>query len=131
VAGARRYEALGQRDDAAIAALAETVAWHGAVTPAVMAERASAIAERLRGALTDIDVPFVSSAHPDFRSNVIILAASSDALRTLPQRVLERSGVITAATGGLRMAPHVYNTADHVDRVVAAIADSRVLLGAA
>jgi hypothetical protein len=29
------------------------------------------------------------------------------------------------------MAPHVYNTADHVDRVVAAIADSRVLLGAA
>ncbi|MDZ7670856.1 MAG: hypothetical protein U5Q16_16040, partial [Gammaproteobacteria bacterium] len=35
VAGARRYEALGQRDDASIAALAETVAWRGAPDPGV------------------------------------------------------------------------------------------------
>ena len=129
VEGARRFEALGQRDDAAIAALAETAAWHAALTPAVVEQRATAIADRLREALTDVDVPFVSSLHPDFRSNVIILAASQDGLRELPQRVLEHSGVITAATGGLRMSPHIYNTAEHVDRVAAAIAGSRQLLG--
>jgi selenocysteine lyase/cysteine desulfurase len=129
VEGARRFEALGQRDDAAIAALAETAAWHAALTPAVVEQRATAIADRLREALTDVDVPFLSSLHPDFRSNVIILAASQDALRKLPQRVLEHSGVITAPTGGLRMSPHIYNTAEHVDRVAAAIAGSRQLLG--
>jgi selenocysteine lyase/cysteine desulfurase len=129
VEGARRFEALGQRDDAAIAALAETVAWHAALTPAAVEQRATAIADRLREALAEIDVPFVSSAHPDFRSNVIILAASAEALRELPQRILEHSGVITAATGGLRMSPHIYNTGEHVERVVAAVAHARHQLG--
>jgi selenocysteine lyase/cysteine desulfurase len=130
VAGARRFEALGQRDDAAIAALAETVAWHQALTPLVVEQRATAIADRLREALSDIDVPFVSSTHPDFRSNVIILAASERGQQELPGRVFEHSGVITAGTGGLRMSPHIYNTAAHVERVTAAISAFRHLLGA-
>jgi selenocysteine lyase/cysteine desulfurase len=128
VRGARRYEALGQRDDAAIAALAETVAWHDALTPAEVERRAIAIADRLRDALTALDVPFVSTRHPDFRSNVVILAAAAEARRELPQRVFEDCGVITAGTGGLRMSPHIYNTAEHVDRVAAAIGRHRDLL---
>lgn len=129
VTGARRYEALGQRDDAAIAALAETVAWHDALTPAVVAQRAGAIADRLRDALVDLNVPFVSPRHADFRSNVVILRADAEARRELPRLVFEDSGVITAGTGGLRMAPHIYNTPEHVDRVVAAIARYRNRLG--
>lgn len=129
VAGARRYEALGQRDDAAIAALAETVAWHGALTPAVVERRATAVAERLRGALNEIGVPFVSPAHPDFRSNVIILAVSEATRSAVAERVFRESGVIPAATGGLRFSPHIYNTAEHVDRVVAAVSQVRTMLG--
>ncbi len=129
VAGARRYEALGQRDDAAIAALAETVAWHGAMTPAAVEDRAVAVADRLRDALVDLDLPFVSSNHADFRSNVIILPAAPERLRDLPREVLERSGVITAPVGGLRMSPHIYNTAEHVERVAAALGDLRHRLG--
>ena len=102
VAGARRFEALGQRDDAALAALYETVVWHGAMTPAAVEARAIAVADRLREALMDLDLPFVSSNHPDFRSNVVILAASREALETLPQELLEESGVITAVPGGGR-----------------------------
>jgi selenocysteine lyase/cysteine desulfurase len=131
VAGARRYEALGQRDDAAIAALAETVAWHGALTPAGVERRAVAVADALRAALQDIGVPFVSPLHPDFRSTVIILQASKPEARGLPQKVFERSGIITAGTGGLRMSPHVYNTQAHVERVSTAIGEYRDLLGAA
>ena len=129
VVGARRFEAMGQRDDAAIAALSETAAWHAALTPAVVEQRATAIADRLRAALTELGVSFVSSLHPDFRSNVIVLAASEEARRELPERVLEQSGVITAAVGGLRMSPHIYNTPEHVDRVAGAIGKLRRLLG--
>lgn len=131
VVGARRYEALGQRDDAAIAALAETVAWHGALTPAAVEHRAMQIADRLREALLDLDVPFVSTNRPEFRSNVVILQAEGESRRALPQKIFEDSGVITAATGGLRMSPHIYNTVDHVERVAAAIARSRSMLGQA
>lgn len=129
VAGARRFEALGQRDDAAIAALAETAAWHGAIGPAEVERRATAIADALREALRAIDVPFVSPLHPDFRSNVVILAAPAEARRVLPGQVFEASGVITAGTGGLRMSPHIYNTPEHVERVAAAIKGIRGDLG--
>jgi len=129
VTGARRYEALGQRDDAAIAALAETVAWHDALTPAAVARRAVAIADRLREALGELDLPFLSSRHPDFCSNVVILRTDADGRRELPQLVFEDSGVITAGTGGLRMSPHIYNTPEHVDRVAAAIGRHRNRLG--
>jgi len=84
VTGARRYEALGQRDDAAIAALAETVAWHDALTPAVVARRAVAIADRLREALGELDLPLLSPRHPDFRSNVVILRTDAEGRRELP-----------------------------------------------
>lgn len=131
VAGARKFEALGQRDDAAIAALAETVAFHDALTPAGVQQRATAVADELRAALTDYELPFISSKHPDFTSNVVILAAKPEFLRELPQQILERSGVITAAVGGLRMSPHVYNTAEHAGRVAAAIARERHKLAAA
>lgn len=130
VAGARKFEALGQRDDAAIAALNEAAAWHAAMTPQGVERRATAIADRLRESLLSFDLPFLSSLHPDFTSNVVILAAKPDAQRDLPQRVFERSGVITAAVGGLRMAPHIYNTPEHAERVARAAAAERAGLGA-
>jgi len=129
VVGARRYEALGQRDDAAIAALAETVAWHGALTPAAVEQRATAVADRLRAALRDIDVPLVSPGHADFRSNVIVLPAAAKIRGALAERLFEDSGVIPAPTGGLRLSPHIYNTPEHVERVVAAIGQFRDMLG--
>ena len=129
VTGARRYEALGQRDDAAIAALAETVAWHDALTPAAVERASSAVAERLREGVEDLGLPLVSNGHPDFRSSVVNLRAGDAARRRLPELILEDAGVIAAATGGLRFSPHVYNTPAHVDRVLAALARHRDLLG--
>ena len=129
VEGARRFEALGQRDDAAIAALAETVRFHDALTPAGVEERATMIAERLRAALIDIDVPFVSSHNPQFTSNVIILSAPQENRATLLENVLRDAGVILATVNGLRLSPHLYNTPDHVERVTQAIDKSRGLLG--
>jgi selenocysteine lyase/cysteine desulfurase len=59
---------------------------------------------------------------------VIILRAPRKDAPTLVSRVFDESGVITAPVGGLRLSPHVYNTVDHVERVLAAVAKSRGLL---
>lgn len=126
--GARKFDALGQRDDAAVAALADAAGFHEAMTPAGIEERSTMIADRLRAGLQDLGVKFVSTSNPAFKSSVVILSAPRENARTIPGRVYEDSGIITAATGGLRMSPHVYNTEDHVDRVVAAVAKSRDLL---
>lgn len=129
VPGARRFEALGQRDDAAIAALAETIRFHDELTPAGVERRSTEIADRLRAALIDLDVPFVSSKNPLFKSSVIILKAPQEHRRELMGNLLRDGGIIVATVNGLRMSPHIYNSPEHVDRVVAAIGKSRKLLG--
>jgi selenocysteine lyase/cysteine desulfurase len=127
--GARKFDALSQRDDAAIAALDDAAIFHEKNTPAGIEQRSVLIANRLRDGLQELGVPFVSSLNPHFTSSVVILAATENNGSKLVNEVFKSSGVITAATGGFRMSPHVYNTEDHVDRVVAAVGKSRGLLG--
>ena len=119
--GARKFDALGQRDDAAIAALGDAAALHEALTPTGIEARSMMIADRLREGLQDLGVKFVSTSNPLFTSSVVIISAPRESARELTRKVYDESGIITAPTGGLRMSPHVYNTEDHVDRVVAAI----------
>jgi len=128
VAGARKFEAFGQRDDAAIAALGDAVGFHEAHTPAAIERRAAALAQRLRDGLSDLQVSFVSPLQADFRSNVVILAAPPRNGGALVEHMLREAGIIVAAVGGLRLTPHVYNTEDHIDRAIAAVAAARDLL---
>ena len=98
------------------------------MTPAGIEKQSAAIANRLRAGLQDLGVPFVSTANPSFTSSVIILQASKENAPRLVNQVFDDSGIITAPVNGFRMSPHVYNTADHVDRILAAIKKSRGLL---
>jgi selenocysteine lyase/cysteine desulfurase len=127
--GARKFDALGQRDDAAIASLGDAATLHETLTPAGVERQSAAVAGRLRAGLLDLGLPFVSSVNPQFTSSVIILKAVRDNAGRLVTDVLKDSGIITAAVGGFRMSPHVYNNADHVDRVIAAAGRARQLFG--
>jgi len=126
--GARKFDALGQRDDAAIASLGDAAVFHEAMSPAGIEKQSAMIADRLRAGLQDLDVPFVSTANPLFTSSVIILKAPSESAPTMVNQVFDDSGIITAPVAGFRMSPHVYNTADHVDRILVAIKKSRGML---
>ena len=127
--GARKFDAMSQRDDAAIASLADAAVFHEKHTPAGIEEQSMAVANRLRAALEDLGVGFVSTANPAFTSSVVIISAPGENRRALVSNVFDDSGVQCAGTGGFRMSPHVYNNADHVDRVVAAVNKHRNLLG--
>ena len=126
--GARKFDAFSQRDDAALASLGDAAAFHEAMTPAGVEKQSAMIANRLRAGLLDLEVPFVSTANPLFTSSVIILQAPKENAPRLVNQVFDESGIITAPVNGFRMSPHVYNTADHVDRILAAIKKSRGLL---
>ncbi len=129
--GARKFDAFSQRDDAAIASLGDTIAFHKAMTPAGIEKQSMGIANYLRESLEDLEVPFVSTSNPLFTSSVIILKASPQNAAKMVNEVFDASGVITAPVNGFRMSPHVYNTTEHVDRVVAAVKKTRNLLSAA
>jgi selenocysteine lyase/cysteine desulfurase len=126
--GARKFDAFSQRDDAAIASLGDAATFHDAMTPAGIEKQSAMIAGRLRAGLQDLEVPFLSSTNPLFTSSVIILKSPGENAPRLVNRVFDDSGVITAPVNGLRMSPHVYNTADHVDRILVAVGKSRNLL---
>ncbi|MDH3439815.1 MAG: aminotransferase class V-fold PLP-dependent enzyme [Gammaproteobacteria bacterium] len=126
--GARKFDALGQRDDAAIASLNEAAQFHEAITPAGIEEQSKMVADRLRAGLQDLGVNFVSTAKPEFTSSVVIISAPRENAGNLVGKVFEDAAVQCAATGGFRMSPHVYNNDDHVDRVIAAVNKNRALL---
>jgi selenocysteine lyase/cysteine desulfurase len=119
--GARKFDAMSQRDDAAIASLNDAAIYHEAITPAAIEAQSTAVANRLRAGLQDLGVAFVSSNIPAFTSSVVIIGAPQEHASMLVSKVYEDCGVQCAATGGFRMSPHVYNNADHVDRLIAAI----------
>ena len=127
--GAKKFEAYGQRDDASLAALSETVKFHQEITPRKIEHAATKISEYIRSALIDINVKFVSSNNQQFTSNVIILEVSRQNRTQLLKKIFNEAGIILAGTGGLRLSPHIYNTTDHADRVVRAINNNRDLLG--
>lgn len=125
--GARKFDALGQRDDAAVASLSDAAGFHEAMTPAGVEARSAMITNRLRAGLADLDVPFVSTMNPAFASSVVILRAPRENAVKLVSNVFDEAAVQCAPVGGLRMSPHVYNNEDHVDRVIAAVKKNRGL----
>ncbi len=56
------------------------------------------------------------------------LKASEENAPQMVSQVFDDFGIITAPVNGFRMSPQVYNTTEHVDRVVAAVRKSRQLL---
>jgi isopenicillin-N epimerase len=127
-AGARKFDALGQRDDAAIAALSDAAKLHEEMTPAGVENQSATIAGHLRAGLQDLDLAFVSTSNPLFTSSVIILRAPEGVGPKFVNQVFADSGVVTAPVAGFRMSPHIYNSKDHVDRILTAIRKNRSML---
>jgi len=127
--GARKFDALGQRDDSAVAALNDALDFHEAMTPEGIESKSMLVANLLREGLGDAGMPFVTSMNPTFASSVIILKAPRENVGDLVGHIYNDAGVITAGVGGLRLSPHVYNNEDHVNRAIEAVVKVRSKFG--
>ena len=123
--GARKFESLGQRDDAALAAVATTVAFQNRLGLARIEARVVELATRLKAGLREAGFELITPMAPELSGGVTIAAVDPARRGSLVTALYERHGVAGAATGGLRLCPHVYNTREHVDRAVRGAAELR------
>lgn len=125
--GARKFESLGQRDDAALGALLEAAALQRTLGPKAIEAQLNAHVRYLKAGLTDLGAPLITPESDEFCAGVCIMAVPGRGRRALFQALYEKHGIIAAPTGGLRLSPHVYNTKSHLDRALEAVAAERAL----
>jgi selenocysteine lyase/cysteine desulfurase len=117
VQGAAKFETLGQRDDACLAGLAKAMDFHAMIGPRRIQDRVLQLAAALRDGLRRIRG--VEVATPDasgLSAGVLIVPFPADTQRRVYQGLYEKYGV--AASPGLRLCTHIYNTLEDVETAV-------------
>ncbi len=123
----KTFEGFGQRDDAAIVAFGETLAFQEKVGRANIETRARELTQALLAGLKKIDGVRIWT-HPSPERSVAVVSFQPGSLQPAAlARALYEKDKIACATrggadrGGLRFSPHFYNTMSEIDRTVAAV----------
>jgi isopenicillin-N epimerase len=123
----KTFEGFGQRDDAAIVAFGETVAFHEKIGRANIEKRARELTQTLIAGLQKIpNVRLWTSTAADRSAAVVSFQPGSLDPQKLSAALYVKDKIACATRGGsdrggLRFSPHLYNTTGEVDRVLAAI----------
>ena len=119
--GARKFETLGQRNDATVAGLAAAVDFHAKIggerVEARVIELTTALFEGLRAMR---GAQMITPARAELRGGVCIVRFDGREARPLHEALYREHRIATAPTGGLRFSPHIYNTMQDVERALVA-----------
>jgi selenocysteine lyase/cysteine desulfurase len=122
-AGARRFETMGQRNDATLAGLDAALAFIERIGIERIAARTEALGRRMREGLAAVPgLRLRTPTAPGTSLGVAVAAVPGGDARPLFERLYREFGVIGAPAGGLRFCPHVYNTMADLDRALDAVA---------
>ncbi len=119
--GARKFESLGQRDDAALAGLGLAAEIHATIGAKNIENRVVMLAQTLKEQIVAAGNQLVTPLQPELSSGVCITAAPSGQGGQLVNALYANFGIAGAASGGIRLCPHVYNTLEHVERAAAGV----------
>jgi selenocysteine lyase/cysteine desulfurase len=131
----KTFEGEGQRDDASMAAVVEALRFQGDIGRAVIEQRSRALAQRLMRELAKLDgVKLWTDPAPDRSVAIVIFKPGALDPHALGDVLTKEKIVVTTrgATGpnpGLRVAPHMFNTMDDIDRFLGVLS-SRLKSGA-
>jgi isopenicillin-N epimerase len=123
----KTFEAFGQRDEPALIAFASALAFQVNIGRQQVERRACELAQALMTGLKKIDgVQIWTHQSPDRSRAVVSFRPGSLDARKLAATLYQRDRIACAPRGGedrtgLRFSPHVYNSMEEVDRVVAAV----------
>lgn len=126
VRGARKFESLGQRDDAALSAIADTVEFHERIGAAKVEHRVYELANLLKSKIAEHGLELVTPLAEELSAGVCVVRLPEEKQCQVWSRMYEEFGIAGAPTGGLRLCPHVYNTREHVERAAEGL---KALLG--
>jgi isopenicillin-N epimerase len=125
---AKKFETLGQRDDARICAMDETVAFHESLGSQRIEKRIVFLATFLKRRLQEQvpNIHFYTPLSPDFSGGVVVFTAPGidleKALKVLYWEFNIGGAVFGGDLAGIRLCPHIYNTVEEMHRAVAAVA---------
>lgn len=120
--GARKFETLGQRDDAAVSAMGTTVDFHNRIGAARIQSRIMELAAALKeGASKIARASLVTSMKPELSAGVCVINFSGLDHRKAFNVLYAQHGIAGAALGGIRLCPHIYNTMEEIEGTVAAL----------
>ena len=126
----RKFEVLGQRDDGCLSAVGTAADFHAILGLENVEARTTELAGALKEGLSKINrIKLITPMDPNMSGGVVVAQVPDlDRAKTsaLVKDLYEKYGVAGAATGGVRLAPHVYNT---MDNIALAVRGMRELLG--
>jgi selenocysteine lyase/cysteine desulfurase len=127
---ALKFETLGQRDDAAVAALGGTADLHELIGPERIQARVTELASLLKAGLKDAGATLATPESPALSGGVVVIQVPPGNRKIVADTMYAKFGIAASATGGLRLCPHIYNTRAHVQRAVDGVASMRDLIKA-
>jgi selenocysteine lyase/cysteine desulfurase len=120
--GARKFEALGQRDDAGLSAVGTAADFHRVLGFDNVEARTMELAAALKTGLAKINkVKLITPMDPKLSGGVVISSIDGvdrKQMSSLVNDLYTKYGVAGAATGGLRLCPHVYNSMEDVEQTI-------------
>ena len=128
--GIRRFEMLGQRDDARLKGMEKTFDFLETLGASVIETRTREIATKLRTALARVPGAELRGSGGDSVSGPVIkVNFPARNLQTLYDRLWDRYKLAVALTpagdvSGIRFSPHIYNTEADIDAVAAALRET-------
>lgn len=123
----RTHEALGQRDEGALATVGAAFRFQQEIGTATIEKRARQLAQHLVAGLRDIPgVTFYTQTEADRSAAVIVFKPAALNPADLVRTLYEKERIACASAGGtarpsVRFSPHFYNTLEEMDRCVAAV----------
>jgi isopenicillin-N epimerase len=121
--GARKFETLGQRDDAAVSAMGTAVDFLNLIGPARIESRILELATALKEGVRKISgAQLRTSTKPELSAGVCVVGVDGLDYRKVYETLYARHGIAGAPAGGVRFSPHIYNTLEEIDRTLSALA---------
>jgi selenocysteine lyase/cysteine desulfurase len=124
----RTFEAEGQRDDAAIAAIVDALEFQRTVGRDVIERRSRQLAQHLMVELRKLDgVQLWTDPAPDRSAAIVIFKPGTLDPARFGAALAERERIVVTTRGangvnpGIRVSPHFFNTLDDVDRLIGAV----------
>lgn len=118
-----KYCALGQRNDATLAGIPETVKFHQTIGKKQIQARIFSLNNYLKDQIRS-EIPsitFITPISGEFSAGITNINLPGKKPAEVTQKLYELHGIATAPTGGIRIAPHIYNTMSDMDKLVKAL----------
>jgi len=124
----KTFEAEGQRDDAAIAAVVEALKFQAAIGRTTVEKRVRTLTSHMMTELAKIGgVHLWTDPAPDRSAAIVVFKPGALDPKKLGDALTEKEKIVVTVRGangsnpGLRASPHMYNTMEDIDRFVATI----------